>query len=74
MVGVIAWYLLLIATASSAVALFISIINERDKERLVVKIETPKMPEGLSRYELNKITSKLLREEQKRAKGNRRVW
>lgn len=74
MVGVIAWYLLLIATASSAVALFISIINERDKEQLVVKIEAPKMPEGLSRYELNKITSKLLREERKRSRGNRRVW
>lgn len=74
MFSMILWYLLLGVTAISAVALFVSILNENDKQKLIVKIEPPKMPEGLDRHEVNKIVNKLLKEEAKRAKGNRRVW
>lgn len=74
MILTIIWYMLLGATVITAVALFNSLVNERDQERLVLKIEPPKMPEGLDRHEVNKIVNKLLKEEAKRAKGNRRVW
>lgn len=74
MILTIIWYILLGATVITAVALFNLLVNERNQERLVLKIEPPKMPEGLDRHEVNKIVNKLLKEEAKRAKGNRRVW
>lgn len=72
LLSLIFWFFLVIATVFLAVALFISIVHENDKEKAKFKPQPVReMSYGLSKWELDRITWKVMRNDKKRRRYDR---